>query len=97
VKRLLQQEQNPGEKVLQDILKSKTNGHGADSERFNQIAGLERRSENGECDQETQNQGCWSEPVEPSAKRFPDLCAVVVRNAARETRRLPQVAETQGK
>src|SRR5260370_15353091 len=55
-KRLLQEEQNTREKVLKDILKSKTNGHRADSEQFNQIGVFEGWSDNGECDRETQRQ-----------------------------------------
>ena len=42
LKRFLQNEQNPCEKVLKDILKGKTNGHRADSKQFDQIAGFER-------------------------------------------------------
>jgi len=56
LKRLLQQEQNPSEKVLQDILKSKTNGYCVDPEQFDQITSFERWSDNGECDQEVQGQ-----------------------------------------
>jgi hypothetical protein len=56
LKRLLQKEQNACEKVLQDILKSKTNGHRADSKQFDQIAGFERRRDDGKCDQKPQGQ-----------------------------------------
>src|SRR6266403_1121502 len=56
LKRFLQKAQNPSEKVLKDILKSKTNGHRPDSEQFDQIGGFEGWSDNGERDQETQDQ-----------------------------------------
>jgi hypothetical protein len=50
-KRFSPKQQQPREEILQYILERESNGHAADTENFDQIAGLERRSDNRESHQ----------------------------------------------
>lgn len=52
-KGFLKQQQNSGEKILQNILESEPDRHSADTEEFDEIGCLKRRSNDRESDQET--------------------------------------------
>ena len=58
---------------------------------------LKDESDNGECDQETQDQDAGLNQSSHQQSDSLNVCAAVVPNAAPETCRLPQVAETQKK
>ena len=50
LRRLVHQEQNACEKVLENILERKSNRHTADAEHLDKVGGLKRRCHNGKCD-----------------------------------------------
>src|SRR5262249_53478537 len=52
---LLQKQQDAGEKILQDVLKSEADGDAADTKNLDQIGCLKRRSNHRESYQEAQN------------------------------------------